>query len=122
MTLPAMLASGAFGYLIGKAVCRIPALERAFDRFVTDEDWNKLVGAIADPAIKPEAVALVQSEVGVSPEQAAQIWDAVVATVKVNPRAIIEGEAFKAAAHHPDFGSAKHGLAILRVGAAGGVA
>jgi hypothetical protein len=115
LTGPAMLAGGAFGYLIGKAVCKIPALQKAFDRAVGFDDWNALEAALSDPSTRIQAVALIEEEVGVSSSRADQIWDALISAVKADPRAVVQNPSFRAAAYHPATGSARHGLAVLNL-------
>ena len=114
MTAPMMLAGGAFGYLLGTAVCRIPALERAFDRALETDKWDAVFSAVSDPAIKKQAVAAIHDDVGVEVARAEQLWDALVDMLKTNPRVIVNDPAFKQAAYHPPVGTSKHGLAILQ--------
>ncbi|MEF3074222.1 hypothetical protein V2P20_04220 [Methylobacter sp. Wu1] len=115
LTLPAMLAGGAVGYLIGKAVCRIPTLQKAFDRAIGTDDWRALEMAFSDASTRKQAVALIADEVGVDASRAEAIWDVIVAAVKSEPKAIIQSSFFKAATYHPATGSAKHGLAVLNI-------
>ena len=114
-TAPLMLLGGAGGYLIGKAVCRISALQKAFDRAFGSGDWSTLDVVLADPVTRAQAVALIEGEVGVSAARATQIWDTLVTAVRANPRAIMQSASFKTANYHPATGSAKHGIAVLNL-------
>ncbi|CAH0296067.1 hypothetical protein SRABI118_04229 [Massilia sp. Bi118] len=115
MSLPAMLGGGAVGYIIGKAVCRLPALQRAFERYLNLDDLNALERVLADPPTRVQAVALVEEEVGVDRARAEQIWDAAVAAFRRDPGAVQGSAAFAAAARHPATGAARHGIAVLNL-------
>jgi len=115
MSLPAMLGGGVYAYLIGKAVCRLPALQRAFDRALNLNDLNALETVLADPPTREQAVALVETEIGVDRGRAEQIWDAAAAMWKRDPAAVLGSGAFTAAAYHPATGAARHGMAVLNL-------
>ena len=115
LTAPAMLAGGAFGYLIGRAVCKIPALQKAFDRAVGFDDWSALDAALSETSTRNQAVVLIEDEIGVSSSRAEKIWDAVILWVSANRNSVVQNPSFRAAAYHPATGVAKHGLAVLNL-------
>ncbi len=115
MTFPAMVLGGAAGYIFGKAVCKIPALQKAFDRAIGLDDWTAVETAFADPSIRKQGVELVVAEVGVSHARAEQIWDAVSLATLAHPKQVAQSASFKAAAHHPSTGGTRHGIELLRL-------
>lgn len=114
LTAPAMIAGGAFGYLLGKAVCKIPALEKAFERALGSDDWKAFDAVMHDSSVRAQAIALMADEVGVPASKGEQIWDALLYVVRKDRKSIVATREYKAARHHPVTGRAQHGVADLQ--------
>ncbi|WP_152539359.1 hypothetical protein [Methylomicrobium lacus] len=109
----AILVTGGAGYLLGRVVCRIPAIERAFDRAVGAGDWRQFEQVLADPKVREQAVAAISDETSVSQQQGEQIWDAIVLRLVSDRNALVGSGEFHAARHHPPTGSIKHGISAI---------
>jgi hypothetical protein len=118
LTGPAMIVGGTAGYLFGRVICKIPALERAFDKALSTKDWGILDQALADPQIQEQAVAALSAELGVDPANAETAWQALVQEVKKHPELLTRGESFKSARFMTPAGRNVDGLSRVR-GAAG---
>ena len=114
LTLPAMVLGAGVGYLFGRVVCRIPAVERAFDRALSNDDWRALEQAFADPKVRQEAVAVISDEIGVTPAQAETTWDAVVMAVMKQRDTLVDKKRVQGARHHPPAGATLDGVARVR--------
>ncbi len=81
-----IIVGGAGGYLLGKVVCRIPALERVFDNAFGNGDWALVEQTMLDPVIKAEAIALISTEAKVSEGRASEIWSALADQLQKTPQ------------------------------------
>lgn len=114
LTAPAIVVGGAVGYVIGRAICRIPALQMAFDNLFDSGDWSALDLAIKDPDIRAQAIAVTVSEVGLSEERAKEVWEVIESAIDNRNRSAFEDQSVKQAMYHPANGAAAHGLSVLR--------
>ena len=115
LTAPAMLAGGVFGYIIGRAICKITALERGFDRLLNAGDWSSLELAANDPDVHTDFIKLAKKDIGLQEKIAEDIWLLFKGAVSNKNKAVFENPEVRSAEYHPPTGGAKHGLAMLGV-------
>ena len=115
LTLPAMLLGGAAGYLLGRVVCRIPSVEKTFERALGSGNWAGFEEELSKSDVRAEVVGVIAQEVGISENRASEAFDGLVHAWRSNFPAIGLSEPFRAAAHHPPYGTTGHGLALLRI-------
>ena len=109
-----ILAGSAAGYFFGRIICRIPALQRAFDNVLNGGDIQQLHSAISSKEIGAQAVALIESEGGLSKPRSEAVWSTIVSAVKKDGIAFMKDTNVAAARHHPPTGAAGHGISNLK--------
>lgn len=109
-----ILAVGAAGYYFGTIICRIPALQRAFDNVLNGGDISQLHSAINSKDVGAQAVALLESEGGLSKPRSEAVWSAIVSAVRKDGIAFMREKNVASAKHHPPTGAAAHGISNLK--------